>query len=243
MSAADIMSQPVIGVGLETTIAEAAQLMLQHRISGLPVLDETGAVVGVVTEGDLLRRSELGTERHRPRWLELLSGAGRLASDYIDAHARKVGEVMSANVVSVTPQDTLPEIVRLMEKHHIKRVPVIEVGRLVGIVSRANLVGALVRNLARPAATEATGTSTDAEIRDRILADIGKEPWGRRCGVDVAVNDGVAELYGTITDEHQRIALRLVAENVRGVTGVDDRLVWVEPVSGIVIPAEGLASR
>src|SRR6266699_3027821 len=147
MNAADIMTKPVISVGPEATIAAAAQLMQQHRISGLPVADKTGVVVGVVTEGDLLRRAELGTERHRPRWIELLIGPGRLAWDYVDAHARKVGEVMTETVVSVTPRETLPDIVRLMETRHIKRLPVIENGRLVGIVSRANLVRTLVRRL------------------------------------------------------------------------------------------------
>jgi len=243
MNAADIMTKPVISVAPEATIAEAARLMLQNRISGLPVTDKSSAVVGVVTEGDLLRRVELGTERHRPRWIELLIGPGRLARDYVEAHARKVGEVMTQDVLSVTPQETLPEIVRLMEKRHIKRLPVIEAGRLVGIVSRANLVRALVRNLTRPAATDATGTSTDAEIRDRILLEISKEPWGPCSSVNVAVKNGVAELHGTITDERERTALQVVAENVPGVNSVRDRLVWVEPISGIVIPAQGLASR
>ncbi len=243
MNAADIMTKPVISVAPEATIAEAARLMLQHRISGLPVVDGSGAVVGVVSEGDLLRRAELGTERHRPRWIELLIGPGRLARDYVEAHASKVSEVMTQDVLSVTPQETLPEIVRLMEKRRIKRLPVIEAGRLVGIVSRANLVRALVQNLTRPAATDAAGTSTDAEIRDRILLEISKEPWGPCSSVNVAVKNGVAELHGTITDERERTALQVVAENVPGVNSVRDRLVWVEPISGIVIPAQGLASR
>jgi CBS domain-containing protein len=239
MNAADIMTQPVISIAPETKIAEAARLMLQHRISGLPVVDGTGAVVGIVTEGDLLRRSEIGTERHRPRWVELLIGPGRLAREYVDAHARKVGEVMSENVGFVSPRAALPDIVQLMEKRHIKRLPVIEDGRLVGIVSRANLVRALVRTLARPAAAASEGIPSDAEIRDRILAEISKEPWGPRSSVDVTVKNGVAELYGSITDERERTALRLVAENMRGVKAVRDHIVWVEPISGFVIPAAG----
>jgi CBS domain-containing protein len=211
MNAADIMTQPVISVTPETKIAEAARLLLQHRISGLPVVDSSGAVVGIVTEGDLLRRSELGTERHRPRWVELLIGPGRLAGDYVDAHARKVGEVMSENVASVTPQETLPEIVWRMETRHIKRLPVIDDGRLVGIVSRATLVRALVRTLTRPAANDAKGIRSDEEIRDRILAEIRKEPWGPRSSVDVTVKNGVAELYGSITDERERTALQVAA--------------------------------
>jgi CBS domain-containing protein len=170
MNAADIMTQPVITVTPETKIAEAARLMLQHRISGLPVVDGKGAVIGIVTEGDLLRRSEIGTERHRPRWVELLIGPGRLARDYVNAHARTVSEVMTESVASVAPHDMLPDVVGLMEKRHVKRVPVIENGRLVGIVSRANLVGALVHTLTRTAAADAAANSSDAQIRERILS-------------------------------------------------------------------------
>ena len=238
MNAADIMTQPVISVTAETTIAEAARLMLQHRISGLPVVDRSGSVVGIVTEGDLLRRSELGTERRRTRWIELLIGPGRLAAEYVDAHGRKVGDVMSEDVMSVTPQASLPEIVELMEKRRIKRLPIIEDGRLVGIVSRANLLRALVQTLVRQAATDGKVASSDAEIRDRILGEISKEPWGPRSSVDVTVKNGVAELHGSITDERERTAVQVVAENVPGVKAVHNNIVWVEPLSGFVIPAE-----
>ena len=238
MNVADIMTQRVISVTPETKIAEAARLMLQHRISGLPVVDDKGAVVGIVTEGDLVRRFELGTERHRARWVELLIGPGRLARDYVDAHARAVGEVMTADIASVSPRATLPEVVRLMEKRHVKRVPVIEDGVLVGIVSRANLVRALVHTLTRTAVADTAATASDAEIRGRILAEINKEPWGPRFSVDVSVENGVVELRGSITDERERAALQVVAENTPGVKKVRDQLVWVEPVSGFVIPTD-----
>jgi CBS-domain-containing membrane protein len=236
MNVADIMTHSVIGVTPETPIAEVARLMLQHRISGLPVLDPGGAVVGIVTEGDLLRRAETGTERRHARWLEFLIAPGRLAREYADANARKAGEVMSQDVVSVTPQDSLAEVVRLMERRHIKRLPVIEAGRLVGIVSRANLVRALVHNLPKPADK---GVAGDAEIRERILAEIAKQPWGPRASVDVKVAAGTVELYGSITDDRERTALQVLAENVSGVKAVRDYLVWVEPVSGFIIPTEG----
>jgi len=243
MNAADIMTQPVIGVTPETTLAEAARLMLQHRISGLPVTDKSDALVGIVTEGDLLRRVELGTERRRPRWIELLFGAGRLAGDYTDAHARKVGEVMTKTVVTVTRRTTLPEIVRLMETHRINRVPVVERGRPVGIVSRANLVRALLPSLKRQAASGGKRKLNAAQIREQILAEISKEPWGPRFSVDVTVKRGIAELHGTITDERERNALKIVAENAPGVKAVRDHLVWVEPISGLVIPAPGSGSE
>jgi CBS-domain-containing membrane protein len=240
MSVADIMTRQVISVTPQTTIAEAAQLLLDNRISGLPVVDPGGAVVGIVTEGDLLRRVETGTQRRHSHWLEFLIAPGRLAREYTDANARNVGEVMSAEVVSVTPQEALPEVIRLMEHHHVKRLPVIEAGRLVGIVSRANLVRALLHSLAEPPGKPAgDAVADDAEIRDRIVAEIARQPWGPRASVDVRVKDGAVELYGTITDERERTALRVLAENQPAVTAVRDHLVWIEPVSGFVIPAVG----
>jgi CBS domain-containing protein len=240
MNVADIMTRQVISVTPETTIAEAARLLLDNRISGLPVVDPGGAVVGIVTEGDLLRRVETGTQRRHSHWLEFLIAPGRLAREYTDANARNVGEVMSAEVVSVTPQEALPEVIRLMEHHHVKRLPVIEAGRLVGIVSRANLVRALLHSLAEPPGKPAgDAVADDAEIRDRIVAEIARQPWGPRASVDVRVKDGAVELYGTITDERERTALRVLAENQPGVKTVLDHLVWIEPVSGFVIPAVG----
>jgi CBS-domain-containing membrane protein len=236
MNVADVMTQKVISVTPETTIAEAARLLLEHRISGLPVVDPDGAVVGVVTEGDLLRRAETGTERHHARWLEFLIAPGRLAQEYANANARRVGEVMSADVVAVAPQDSLAEVVRLMERRNVKRLPVIEAGRLVGIVSRANLVRALLDNLPKPAGNAMVG---DAEIRERILAEIARQPWGPRASVDVRVKAGIVELYGAITDDRERTALQVLAEKIPGVKAVRDHLVWVEPVSGFIIPTQG----
>lgn len=233
MNVADVMTRQVISVMPETTIAAAAELMLKHRISGLPVVNNEGGVVGVVTEGDLLRRVETGTERRRSPWLEFLVAPGRLARDYTSSHARKVGEVMSEDVAAVAPGDSLAEIVRLMERRRIKRVPVIEGGQLVGIVSRANLVRALLESLA-----EAGVPFGDDEIRRSILGEIARQPWAPRACVDVRVAGGQVELFGSITDERERAALKVLAENARGVTAVRDHLVWVEPVSGLVIPAE-----
>ncbi|MGE5268820.1 MAG: CBS domain-containing protein [Thiohalocapsa sp.] len=246
MKVSEIMTAPVVTVAPETAIAEVARLMLQHRISGLPVVDSHGAVVGIVTEGDLLRRAETGTERHRSHWLELLISPGRLAAEYAGAHARQAGEVMSPSVISVTPDDGLERVVALMERQDVKRLPVVEAGRLVGIVSRADLVRALARRLAlgpqsagRSAAGAAAATAGDADIRAQILAEIARQPWGPRASVDVKVSGGVVELFGSITDERERNALRILAENTAGVTAVQDRLVWVEPLSGFVVGADG----
>ena len=145
MKTAEIMTEPVVSVSPEATIEEAARLMVEKRISGLPVLD-AGNLVGIVTEGDLIRRPETGTERRHSRWLEFFLSAGR-TQEYVRSHARKVGEVMTRNVVSVDKDTSLGQVVKLMEQHGIKLIPVLENDRLVGIVSRANLVGALANAL------------------------------------------------------------------------------------------------
>ncbi|HTQ35074.1 MAG TPA: CBS domain-containing protein [Stellaceae bacterium] len=235
MKAADIMTRNPVSVTPQESIAEAARLMLQHRISGLPVTDDDGAVVGVVTEGDLLRRAETGTERHRVRWLEFLLGPGRLAADYVDAHARKVGEVMTGDPAVAAPHDDLADIVTTMEKRHVKRVPVVEGRKLVGIVSRADLVRALVHNLAQEKLALAGKPTSDDEIRDGILAIVENERWGPRFSINVAVNHGVVDLHGTVTDDRARVALIVAAETVPGVKAVHDHLVWVEPSSGLVV--------
>jgi CBS domain-containing protein len=232
MNVGQIMTHEPVTATTEMTVAEAAGLMLENHISGLPVVDADGAVTGMVTEGDLLRRAETGTERRRARWLELLMGPGRLARDYVGAHARKVGEVMTQEVVSASPQDSVESVVSSMEKHRIKRLPVVSNRRLVGIVSRADLVRALVHRLQT---AESETAQDDSGIRDRILAIIDKEPWGPRFSVDVAVTNGVVELSGTITDDRERTALIVAAENTAGVKQVHDHLVWVEPTSGLVI--------
>jgi CBS domain-containing protein len=235
MRAQDIMTRRVVTITPETTVADAARVMLDRRISGVPVVDETGAVVGLVTEGDLLRRAETGTDRRRSPWLALLLGPGRLARDYVQEHGRRCGEVMTRKVITVTPDTLVAEVVHAMERHGIKRLPVLKDGRLVGIISRANLLKALADALAAPA----PGAASDQALRERVLAEIAKQPWAPRATLDVEVHGGVAVLCGTITDERERAALRVLAENVAGVKSVRDALTWVEPVSGMVVPPTG----
>lgn len=239
MKVRDIMTRPVVSVHPETSVPEAARLMLHHRISGLPVVDASDRILGIVTEGDLLRRAETGTERHHKRWLEWLITPGRLAEEYTHAHGRKVSEVMTENVATIGLDAPVSEVVGLMESRHINRVPVIDNGRLFGIVSRANLVRALVSNLAH---TPVQQPVNDQQIRDRILTDLKAQSWGPRFSIDVTVKDGVVDLYGTITDERERTALVVLAENVPGVKVVHDHITWVDPVSGFVIQADGPGS-
>jgi CBS domain-containing protein len=230
MNAADVMSRSIISVGPDATIAAAIGLMIDNQISGLPVID-AGKLVGMLTEGDLLRRGETGTGRQRSRWLEILMGPGRLAGEYVRTHGRRVAEIMTRDVISVTPDTALEEVVALMERRRIKRVPVVDGDVTVGIVSRADFLRAIARILAE----EPAATGGDDEIRDRIFAELAKASWMPRDGLRISVSDGVVGLDGVILDEKERGALRVAAENVPGVKAVEDRLVWVEPVSGTII--------
>jgi CBS domain-containing protein len=231
MKVRDIMSPRVISVAPEAGILEAIRLMLQNHISGLPVIDRFGALVGVVTEGDFLRRSETSTERRRPRWLEFLVGPGRLADEYVRTHARTVKDVMTPEPVTIAEDAALEEAVALMEGRRIKRLPVVRGAEVVGIVSRANLLHALV-SLAATARPPAT---SDVAIRDALLAQFDKLAWAPAALVDPVVRDGVVELWGTITEESQREALKVCAANIPGVKSVVSHLTWIEPMSGMAI--------
>jgi CBS domain-containing protein len=232
MRARDVMTPRVISIGPDAPIIQAVRLMLQNRISGLPVVGPKGELVGMVTEGDFMRRGEIGTHRHRSRWLEFLIGPGRLADEYVHARGRRVEEVMTRGPVTVTEDTALDEAVRLMERHRIKRVPVVRDGGLVGMVTRANIMHALV-SLAAEAKVPA---GDDSAIREQILAEYNKQSWAP--ATNVVVRNGVAELWGVITDERERQALIVAAENVPGVKVVRDHLVWIEPNSGFVIQSE-----
>lgn len=229
MNVADVMTRDVITIEPDASILEAARLMLQHKISGLPVVDASKNLVGIVTEGDFLRRSETGTQRRRPRWLEFIIGPGKLATEYTHESGRKVHEVMTDEVYTLTEDTPLEQAVHLMERHRVKRLPVLRGGQLVGIVTRANLVRAVVR-----LAHEAQPVSAaDADIRKRLVEELNKLPWTP--SISVSVKDGIAKLSGVLLDERQRAALRVAAENVPGVKDVLDDLVWIDPYSGTML--------
>lgn len=230
MNAADIMTLGAATIRPDASIAQAAQLMLQYRISGLPVVDTAGILVGIVTESDLLRRAESGTEQRRPRWLEFLMGPDRLADEYVYAHSRRVEDVISRNVITVSPQTPVSDVVGQMERQFIKRVPVVREGKVVGIVSRANLL----RGLARLADDAPEFIASDNGIREQVLSELGREAWGQ-VPVEISVRNGVVHLRGALLDERQRDALRVACENVPGIKSVKDQLVLVEPESGKVL--------
>lgn len=236
MQARDIMASRVVSIAPEATVLEAIELMLKNRISGLPVIDGTGALVGIVTEGDFLRRAETGTERKRPRWLEFLLGPNSLAKDYVRSHGRKVEEVMTKELVTVSEEAPLDEVVRIMERKRVKRLPVMRGRELVGIVSRASLLHAfatMTRDLPEP-------PKSDADIRRRVMEELAKQPWAPIALIDIVVKDGVVELWGSITEASQGEALRVCAENIPGVKAVVSHLSWIEPMSGLVISEEDM---
>jgi CBS domain-containing protein len=231
MKAEEVMTREVISIDPDATVLQAARLMLQHHISGLPVVDKDGNLVGVLSEGDFLRRRETKTERRRSRWLEFLMGPGRVAAEYSHSHGSKVSEVMTPDVQTVDEVTPLEDIVELMEHRRIKRVPVVCGGQVIGIITRSNLMHAMV-SLARVAQPADKG---DAAIREHLLAEIQKEQWAPAATTNVVVHDGVVELWGVIVDERQREALKVAAENVPGVKTVKDHLVWIEPTTGLTI--------
>lgn len=220
MRAKDIMTAPVITAGPDSSVSEIAALLFERRISAVPVVEE-GRLVGIVSEGDLLHRHEIGTERGaRPGswWLRLFS-AGHSAEGYIKSHARKARDVMTREVVSVAPDSDAAEIASLLEAHGIKRVPVLEGGRLVGVVSRANLVQALAG--VAQAAVRVTPPS-DQSIRSRLLAELQSQPWWRRGTFSLEVKDGRVTYRGIVDSAEERDAARVAAENIPGVRAVQD---------------------
>lgn len=238
MLTGQIMTQNVITVSPETAVAVAAETMLDHHISGLPVI-ENGKLVGIVTEGDFLRRAEIGTERKRPKWLQFILGSGFQAADYVQAHGRKVADIMTRDPLTVSESTPLQDLVVTMETHHVKRLPVMRDGRLVGIVTRANLLRA-ISTLAR----DVTGpTASDEDVRARLMVKLLEADW-RPDGLQVTVRDGVAHLHGIIVDERARQAAIVAAETTPGVTAVRDHLVLIHNWSGVyILSPEDKAAR
>jgi len=231
MIASDVMTRNVISVPPDSTVADAVEMMLGRGISGLLVVDASGMLAGIVTEGDLLRRDELGTQRRRSWWLRLLASPGRQAADFTRAHGRKVADVMTRDVLSVAADAPLSDIVALMEEHRVKRVPVLDGDRVVGVVSRADLLRAL-----SVAARESRETvADDRTIREHILDTLAHETWVPRTTLNVTVVNGVVDLWGTISNDQERRAICVMAENAPGVTKVIDHLVFVEAYTGTVI--------
>lgn len=233
MIVSDVMTRKVIAVAPDDTVEHATNLMLRHGISGLFVVDAKGTLVGVITEGDLLRRDEIGTERHRPWWLRVLVSPGKQALDFTRTHGRKVSDVMTPEVICVDVSTPLEDVVETMEKQRIKRVAATESGHMVGVVARSDLLRALLSHERdkKPPTTQ----DDDRTIRSNILAALEAASWAPLTTLNVTVANGVVDIWGTITNPDERRAICVIAENISGVTVVHDHLVFVEPYTGTVI--------
>jgi CBS domain-containing protein len=214
MNVGDIMVEDVVAVGPETPVREVAALMLERRISGVPVVDAERRVLGIVSEGDLIRRPEIETDHARTGWLGIFVSAEDRARDFVKSHGRKAGEIMTRPAICVSPGTPLTEVVRLMERSRVKRLVVVEDGKLAGLVTRADLVRALVAHH-----DVALGASSDKAVCERIEQMLRDEDWADGAYVHVQVENAVAHLWGTVESAAQRAAL-IVA--VRGVPGVKD---------------------
>ena len=219
MKARDVMVAPVVTVKPYSTVKEVAKTLVDRRISAVPVVDDVGKLVGIISEGDLMHRSETGTERQYRWWIRLVEGDASLPADYIKAHGRKAADIMTQNVITAAPDTALDEVAITMEKNSIKRVPIVRDGQLVGIVSRANLVQAL--------ATMPKGLEiplSDSQIREKLLSHLKEQPWADTHLLNVTVTDGVVSLWGIASSETDRKAIRVAAEATPGVRAVNDHL-------------------
>lgn len=223
MRAHQIMSRSVITVTPGTPIVDAAKVMLRNHIGSLPVVDAAGKLVGIVTDGDFIRRAEIGTDRKPGRWLGLLVGRGRLNADFVRSHGRTVGEIMTPDPVTVDENATLPDIVRIIEGKHIRRLPVVSGDRLVGIVSYRDFVQPIA-----DIASELPGPTPDDDLlRSQILDALGQAAC-KACRLNVLVRDGVAYLNGAVRDARERQAAIVAAKSVHGVKDVRDSM-WIYP--------------
>jgi len=221
MNAADVMVRQVVMVHPETDIADAVKLLAERDISALPVVDAEQRLVGIISEADLLHRAEIGTEKHRPWLMESLTGATTLAEEFAKSHGKKVGEIMTTEVISATEDTPLGEIATLFERKRIKRVPIVRDGKVVGVVSRSNLIQAL----ASAAATAGPQVDNDRRIRDDLLSRLQQQQrWTDFGSRNVTVSGGVVHLWGLITSDEERKALIALAEGVPGVTRVRDEM-------------------
>lgn len=230
MKARDIMTRHVVSVTPDCTLADFADVLLTNRISGVPVITAKGNLVGMITESDCLDRVEMGTEQKQSFWRSLLADPESRAEKYIRAHGRKVSEVMTRKLITADEDTDLSDIIHLMEKHQVKRMPIVKGSAVVGIISRANIVQAMASLLR---SVDVNGA--DDKIRDKVLGALTELPWPAKTFINVTVKDGVVDLWGAFTAYRQDEAAIVAAENVPGVKAVHSHLAWVDPMSGLVI--------
>jgi len=221
MHAIDVMVRDVVTVRPDTEVADAVKLLAEHDVSALPVVDGEGNLLGILSEADLIHRVEIGTEKHRPWWLEAVTGASKLAEEFAKSHGKKVGEIMTTDVVSVSEDTSLSEIATLFERKRIKRVPVVKDGKLVGVVSQSNLIQALASVVGRMDQHD----ETDRQIRLDLLSRLQEQKWTDFSSRNITVSNRVVHLWGLVGSEAERKALTALAEGVPGVSRVSDEMI------------------
>ena len=226
MNAGDVMTRPAATLRDDASLGDAIGLMLERDVSGMPAVDEFGRLVGMLTEGDLLHRVEVGTgAHHRSGWWDFLRNPAADAGEYVRTHSRAVADVMSRNPVSVTEGIPLQDVVDLMEKKRIKRLPVLRDDEIVGIVSRSDLlraVGSLLRSLNAEA-------GSDTAMLGRLRAELKQQPWFAARDVSLSVKGSVITLVGTVRDERMHAAILVAAQNISGSAGIEDSIVVMNP--------------
>ena len=232
MRVQDVMTPKLIGVAETASLWDALNLMVTSRISALIVFDAIGAPVGILSEGDLMRRAEFGAERRKPRWLEFLTGGGEAARDYARSHGRRVHEIMTRGVLTVDHNAELSEAIELMLEKRVRRLLVVRGSEPLGMLSRSDLVRALMKALPPEACAR-----SDADIEAAIGEELGRQSWAPAYAVRAVVENGTATLEGAIPDESMREGLKVLVENVAGVKAVRDRMAWIEPNSGLYMTA------
>lgn len=214
MQAKDIMSSPVITVTPDSDIRETARVLLENRISAVPVVDDSGKLVGIISEGDLMRREETGTHRASSWWLSFFLEPERQTRSYIKSHSRRVADVMTPHVVTVNEDTPLDEVADILSRKGIKRVPVMREGALVGIVSRADLLHGLIVQRSGPAPS-----ADDHAIKAAVLKGFADAGVNDRL-LTVVVSGGIVHIWGVADSEQERDAIRVAAETAPGVTEV-----------------------
>jgi CBS domain-containing protein len=221
MIASDVMVRDVKTVGPGASVAEAVRLMAHNDLSALPVVDDHEQLVGIISEADLLQREEIGTEVHRPRWIEAMTPASTLAAEFTKSHGRQVKELMSEEVITAREDTPLAEIAAILERRRIKRIPITRDGALVGIVSRANLIQALASAVLEPSKE----LDQSRAIRQELLSRLETQSWTDFGSRNIIVADGKVHVWGLVGSPAERKALVALAEGVPGVTGVVDEMI------------------
>jgi CBS-domain-containing membrane protein len=220
MLAQEVMTKDVITVGPDTTVGEIAALLVRHRISAVPVVAAENRVIGIVSQTDLAHRSETDTEKRRKWWLEIFADADAKAREYVKSHGRKAKDIMTRFVISVSPRASMAEVADLLDTHRIRQVPVMEDGKLLGMISRTDLV----RKLAEVAVVTPAARPDSGTLQKAIWERIHEQTWLKSAYVSVSTKDGVVELWGAVDSDQQRQALRVLVEGVTGVQKVEDHL-------------------